>query len=148
MLFGHSWGAYSAGSVLSIYPDVKAVVLAAGFNKSIDLMRETGQKMAGIGSDIAMPAFAALEAGEFGYYASLSCMKGFEASNAGVMIIHSEDDDVVSFENHYMKYYEKYRDDPRFVFVRYENRGHNGLFDDNGELMGQMIQFYDKYANY
>ncbi len=82
MLFGHSWGAYSSGSVLRLHPDVKAAVLAAGFNKSIDLMRETGHKMAGLGSDIAMPMFSLFEALEFGPYASYSCMEGFEASNA------------------------------------------------------------------
>ena len=37
MLFGHSWGAYSSGSVLRLHPDVKAAVLAAGFNKSLKL---------------------------------------------------------------------------------------------------------------
>ncbi len=147
MLFGHSWGAYSSGSVLRLHPDVKAAVLAAGFNKSIDLMRETGHKMAGLGSDIAMPMFSLLEALEFGSYASYSCIDGFDASNAGVMIIHSEDDAVVSFENHFMRFYDKYQNDPRFVFVRYENRGHNGLFEANDELMDQIVEFYNHYAN-
>ena len=146
MLFGHSWGAYSAGSVLRLHPDVKAAVLGAGFNKSIDLMRETGHRMAGLGSDIAMPMFSLIETLEFGEYASYSCMDGFAASNAGVMIIHSTDDDVVSFENHYMRYYEKYQNDPRFIFVRYEDKGHNDLFDSNPELMNRIIDFYDGYA--
>ncbi len=54
---------------------------------------------------------------------------------------------LVSFENHFMKYYEKYKDDPRFVFVRYEDRGHNGLFDSNDALMQQMVEFYDEYSS-
>ncbi len=146
MLFGHSWGAYSAGSVLKLHPDISAVVMAAGFNRSIDLIQELGHRQAGIASDIAMPYFSLIQAIEFGEYASYSCMGGFEASDAGVMIIHSADDDVVSFENHFGLFYERYQSDPRFVFVRYENRGHNGLFRSNEELMDQVIAFYDRYA--
>ncbi|MDD2427787.1 MAG: alpha/beta fold hydrolase, partial [Eubacteriales bacterium] len=34
VLFGHSWGAYSAASVLNLHPDVKAVVISAGFDRT------------------------------------------------------------------------------------------------------------------
>ena len=30
----------------------------------------------------------------------------------------------------YDKYYEKYKDDPRFTFVRFEDKGHNDIFND------------------
>ncbi len=145
MLFGHSWGAYSARCVLNLHPDIEAAVLAAGFNKPVDIVQEEGHRRAGIFSDIAMPYFSLLQTLEFGKYASYSCMGGFEASDAGVMIVHSEDDEVVSFENHYGLFYEKYKNDPRFVFVRYEDRGHNGLFRSNEELMEQIVDFYNTY---
>lgn len=38
MLWGHSWGAYSVGSVLKYHPDVKAVIMAAGFDSSADII--------------------------------------------------------------------------------------------------------------
>ena len=34
VLFGHSWGAYSSAGVLNLHPDIKAVVMAAGFNRT------------------------------------------------------------------------------------------------------------------
>ena len=37
VLFGHSWGGYSVGNVLNCQPDVKAAVLAAGFDRSTEL---------------------------------------------------------------------------------------------------------------
>ena len=43
------------------------------------------------------------------------------------MIVHSSDDDVVPIRYGYDKYYEKYKDNPRFEFVRLENAGHNYL---------------------
>ena len=44
VLFGHSWGAYSAGSVLNRHTDVKAAVLAAGFDRSTDLFEQQGDQ--------------------------------------------------------------------------------------------------------
>ena len=47
MLFGHSWGAYSAGSVLNYHPDVQDVVMTAGFNRPTDVIAEAGQEIVG-----------------------------------------------------------------------------------------------------
>jgi dipeptidyl aminopeptidase/acylaminoacyl peptidase len=149
MLFGHSWGAYSSGSVLSLHPDVKAAVLGAGFNHSVDMFEEEGRRQAGSGVDMLLPFVRLIERVKFGRYASLSCVEGFNATSAGIMLIHSEDDAVVSFEKHFAMFERLYKDDPRFVFVRYEDRGHNGLFRKDGErdieLMARITAFYDSY---
>ena len=57
-------------------------------------------------------------------------MDGFEASDASVMIVHSADDDVIEIGYGCDKYYQKYKDDARFTFVRFEDRGHNEIFND------------------
>ncbi len=150
MLFGHSWGAYSSGSVLSLHPDVGAAVLGAGFNRSTDILEEEGRRQAGAGVDLVLPYLSLIERLKFGEYASSNCVDGFNASNAGVMIIHSADDEVVSFEKNYLLFEELFQNDPRFVFVRYEDRGHNGVFEQNGSLdpalMKQILAFYDSHA--
>ncbi len=133
MLFGHSWGAYSSGSVLALHPDVKAAVLGAGFNKSSDIVEEEGRRQAGDGIDLVLPFIPLIERVKFGSYASATCVDGFNATSAGVMIIHSADDEIVSFEKNYLLFEGLFQNDPRFVFVRYENRGHNGIFEVNGE---------------
>ena len=67
---------------------------------------------------------------KFGKYAANTAMDGFDASDAPVMIVHSADDDVIGIEYGCDKYYEKYRDDPRFTFIRFEDRGHNDILND------------------
>ena len=57
-------------------------------------------------------------------------MDGFEATKAPVMIVHSEDDGVIGIEYGCDKYYEKYKDDSRFTFIRFTDRGHNEIFND------------------
>ena len=90
MLFGHGCGDF-AGSVLNLYPDVKAVVIVAGFNKSMDIIEEEGKKIAGDGVRVLLPYISLYERFKFGKHASYNCMNGFENTEARVMIIHSAD---------------------------------------------------------
>jgi dipeptidyl aminopeptidase/acylaminoacyl peptidase len=164
MLFGHSWGAYSAGNVLNIHPDIKAIVMVAGINKSTDIIEEQGKKFIGEGIKIFMPYLSLIEKTKFGKYSSYSSISGFEASEAGIMLIHSADDEVISYENNFLKFYDLYKNNPLFVFVGYEDRGHNYvyysdasktyrdeynqesiLFELDTELMDRIVSFYDSY---
>ncbi len=128
MLWGHSWGAYSVGSVLSLHPEVKAAVMVSGFDKSADMIEFQGREIAGDAIDWLLPYVNKIEEKKFGTYASLSCMEGFEKSNAAVLIVHSRNDTVVPYKNSFQRFYDTYKIDPRFEFVSYENMGHNYVF--------------------
>ena len=147
MLFGHSWGAYSVGSVLNLHPDVKAVVMVAGFNQSLDVIREEGQRIIGSGIAILMPYASILERFKFGNYASYNCVEGFETSAAKVMMIHSADDNMISFKNQFQMFYDKYQNNPRFTFISYEDRGHNYVYYSDKARQYQ-TQLNNQFAQY
>lgn len=128
VLWGHSWGGYSVGSVLKLHPDVKAAVIVAGFNESLDMIETEGRNIVGDVIDFVLPYFEKHEKKTFGEYASMSILESLDATEASVMVIHSVDDEMIPFEISYARYYEKYADNERFTFVRYEDRGHNYLF--------------------
>lgn len=128
VLFGHSWGGYSAGNVLNCHPDVKAAVLVAGFDRSTELFEQQGRSMAGSAIELFMPYVALYERIKFGKYAGYSAIEGFANSDAGIMIIHSKDDTTVLPENGYDKFYAAYGGDSRFCFVEYEDRGHGYIY--------------------
>ena len=132
VLFGHSWGAYSVSAVLTYHPDVKAIVACAGFNRSSDMFESGGKSQAG-GILYAMTPFVrAHEQAKYGKYASNTAMDGFEtAKDTSIMIVHSEDDGVIGIEYGYDKYYEKYKDDSRFAFMRFEDKGHNYMLKES-----------------
>ena len=46
------------------------------------------------------------------------------------MIVHSADDDVIGIDYGLDKYYDTYKDDSRFTFIRFDDRGHNDIFND------------------
>ena len=149
VLFGHSWGAYSAGSVLNYHPDVKAVVMVAGFNESIDIIAEEGRRIAGDGMNALLPYISLYERFKFGNYTASSCEQGFENSNSGVMIIHSDDDQMISPENSFDIFYDPYHANSRFHFVKYTNRGHNYVWytDSARDYIEKSNQEFEAYIS-
>ena len=129
-LFGHSWGGYSVCSVLKYHPEVKAVIECSGFNRSSDMFETQGRTIAGDAIYLMLPFVKLHERLLFGEYASNTALDGLAASDAAIMIVHSADDDTVPVEFGYDLYYEKYKDDPRFIFIRLENSGHNYVYND------------------
>ncbi|SFQ21541.1 hypothetical protein SAMN02910358_01145 [Lachnospiraceae bacterium XBB1006] len=130
VLFGHSWGAYSACAVLSYHPEVKAVIECSGFNKSSDLYESEGKKQVGVGIHLMMPFVKLHEIIKYGDYATASAMKGFRESKASVMVVHSAEDPVVPREYGFLTYWKKYENDPRFTFETVADRLHNDVYYD------------------
>ncbi len=139
LLWGHSWGGYSVSSVLTYHPEVKAVIECSGCNRSSDLFEAGGKTEAGDLIYTMMPFVNLHELIKYGKYATNTALDGFSASNAAVMAVHSADDDVVPIEYGYDLYYEKYKDDPRFTFIRYEDKGHNDILNDKNDTYSEEI---------
>lgn len=131
VLFGHSWGGYSVGCVLNYHPDVKAVVIAAGMNRSVDLIAYQGEDMVGGAVHILLPYVMAYESIKFGSYAGATAVAGFEASEAGVMVLHSQDDATVPARYGHDVFLERFGDSERFQFVLFSDRGHDYLYHSN-----------------
>jgi pimeloyl-ACP methyl ester carboxylesterase len=132
VLFGHSWGGYCVSAVLSYHPEVKAVIECSGFNSSPDMFESGGKSQAGSVIYTMTPFIRLHEYFKYGRYAVNTAMNGFDSTNASVRIVHSADDGVIGIEYGLDKYYEKYKDDPRFTFIRFEDKGHNGILNDPG----------------
>ena len=148
-LFGHSLGGYSVASVLNLHPDIKAVVMVAGINKSMDIIEEEGRKMAGDSVDILLPYISLYEKIKFGKYASYNSIKGFENTDSGVMIIYSSDDEMISQEKSFDVFYDIYKDNSRFNFIKYEDRGHDFVYysDSSREYKDEINRKFLEYVN-
>lgn len=149
MLFGHSWGGYSVTNVLNYHPDIKAVVSFAGFDTSIDLIKAQGENIVGeFFMNLALPILELYEGFKFGEYAESTALEGFEKSEASVMVFHSVDDTTVPKKYGYDIWYEKYKDNPRFKFIPYEDRGHSELYysDEAREYIKTFNEGFDEWA--
>ena len=130
LLFGHSLGAYAAGAVLNVQPDVAAVISLAGFDHSLQILEYYGRGMIGDAVSWILPHLSLYERLKFGRYALLSASDGFGNTEARIIIVHSADDDSVPIQFGYERYLKRFGNEDRFLFVRYDNRGHEGLFSD------------------
>lgn len=149
VLLGHSWGAYSAASVLSLHPDVKAAVLLSGFNESEDLLLHEARRYAWIFADLSSPYVFLYERIKFGSrYADASAIDGIADSNADVLVVHSEDDADVPFDLGYGKLYGEYGDSERVEFIKYTDRGHNYVFcsEDSQSYRDRLNAEYTEYV--
>lgn len=129
-LFGHSWGGYSVCNVLSFHPEIKGVIECAGSVSSADLFTSGGLGEVGPLIYPMSPFIKLHERIKYGQYAVNTGIDGFETSGARGIIVHSANDDIVRIGFGYDKYYERFKDDPKFTFIRFEDRGHNGMLLD------------------
>lgn len=147
ILMGYSWGAISVSNVLNYHPEVKAIAAFAGCNRSLDLISDRACEKAGDIGRIMIPFAALHEFFLFGKYAFSSAMKGFAASDCKVMIIHGAQDAVVPIRYGYETYFEKYKDDERFFFRKFPDRGHDIMKNSAGQLdlplMEETAAFFD-----
>ena len=145
-LFGHSWGGYSVSNVLTYHPEVEAVIECSGPNSSSDLVEGRGTKVVGPVVKILMPVIKTYERAKYGEYATNSALIGFASTDAEIMVVHSSDDNIVPIEYGYDIYYEAFKDDPRFTFIRLEGKGHNQFLNvnHNTDLFESFIAFYDE----
>ena len=123
-LFGHSWGGYCVSAVLTLHPEVKAVVACSGYNDSLGIFISEGEAIAGPAVYLTLPFLRLHDYIRFGKYSTITAEDGFNNTDARIMIVHSMDDKVVPAEIGYNIYYMNHKDDPRFSFICYEDKGH------------------------
>ena len=128
-LFGHGLGGYSVCAVLGKHPEVKAVVSCSGCDNPSDFVRTFAENAVGGWSHLLIPLFKMHDRNRFGDDAGLTAMDGLDASEAAVMIMNSEDNTSMPMKYGFDKFYEKYKDNPRFVFVRCTEGNHSPFID-------------------
>lgn len=86
---------------------------------------------------------------KFGKYSSYNCNTGFKNTDAGVMIIHSADDEAISQEKGFDFFYNLYKNDQRFEFVKFENRGHSYVYysDISREYKDEFNRMFGEYLD-
>ena len=147
-LFGHSWGAYSVGSVLYHHPEVKGAVMFSGFNKSDDMIRAgASDYIGGFLTDLTLQYVLIYEQIKFGEWSDRNVLEGVGKTDAKIMIVHSLDDETVPTSAGFDEIYEEYATDPRFTFTVMQNKGHNYLFYSDA-AWSYREELNEKYISY
>ncbi len=127
-LMGHSWGAYSASNAIEFHPRVKGLVAFSGFNISYSIFEANGEIYAGEASKEFLSYIIGREESTFGKLAFHTSIESFKHSKAKIVIVHSGDDQTVPISAGYELYYPEFKDNKRFKFIRFNKRGHTGIY--------------------
>lgn len=139
MIYGHSWGGYSAAASLKHQKDIKAITIVSSFENTINVIKQYGSDILGDKIELFLPYARIYEKILFGSKASLTGINGLNNTNANVLIVHSSDDTVVNYEN-FVSYYNEFKDNKRFQFLPLKDNGHNAVLDNEARLRIKTIQ--------
>lgn len=128
LLWGHSWGAYSATAVLKFHPDIQAVASFSGFNSSMDLMQKEGEQEVGDWMAALLPYFKLYEKIKFGKYAGVTSLEGFAASSCPILLVQGAEDTTVPAALGYDLWQAAYGDSDRFRFILRPYFSHNNVY--------------------
>lgn len=150
ILIGHSWGGYAVCTVsqLELKREVDAIISLGGFWKNTDVLIDTAENYIGVIANVFTPYLSLYEDSLFYKYKNINGVDGLKNTKCPVLIIHSKDDTIVSFDS-YLKYKSIFEDDNRFVFHEYENYSHQLTIDKDSydRIYTIMKQDYDETLN-
>lgn len=126
ILIGHSWGGFSVATVsqLELPRPVDGIVTLAGFWRNINVIEDIANFYVGDIVSLLVPYLTMYEKALFGEYSVLNGVSGLSSATAPVLMIHSKDDIIVSYNNNYEYYKSIFGEDERFTFIEHENAGH------------------------
>lgn len=138
-LIGHSMGALAAGSILSLYPNIKKAVLLSP-PRSVDELFKELIKVKSIYKNCIK-----FEKEKYPKYYSLNVLDGLNNSKTKVMVYASKDDDVINFDSNfsYLKNNSKRSD---VIFLTLNDKGHNPTYKE--ESVKALNELQNKIAKY
>lgn len=118
---GHSWGGFSTLNITAFHPDIKHVVAMAGF---VSVERILKQSFGGILSGFGKRIYEK-EAQENTQYIGYNAVETLKNTKAKVLVLHSEDDNVVKCSEHFEVMQEALADKSNIQFVKLQGKLHN-----------------------
>ena len=120
-IVGHSWGAFSTMNSVALHADLTAIVAMSGFISVESIQKE---KVGGIFSLWHKDIYN-LESEKNPDYYSYNALESLASSDVPALIIHSEDDNVVSFKNNFLKLRDSLGSKDNISFVSVNGKAHN-----------------------
>lgn len=141
VLWGHSWGGYSAVCSLAYNQDIKAVASVSAFIRSSDIIEAKGVSAGGFPAQVLIPYVRSVERMKFGEYSAADGVSAAKSSSAGLFIAHGTADDVVPMKYGYTRYYDELSGLPRVQFSEYRGKGHAEiLYSEEGWTYTNYLQ--------
>lgn len=126
LLYGHSWGGYAANcvSALGVYP-IQGIISASAFRVSTAGIGPHLARHWGHLSGLLLLGVRLFQFLHFGKLANLSAVEGLQHTDAPVLILQSDDDGIISYQDNFEALYAAFCDDPKKTFCPLTGHNHN-----------------------
>ena len=138
-MVGHSWGGFAALNIAAYHPDVTHVVAMAGF---VSLEAALGTWFRGPLSYFGKRIYAK-ELVADPEFAAANAITALARSHAKMLIMHSEDDPVVSFEKNFKVLHKALGKRSNITFLRLKGKRHNPNY--TGDAVAYKDEFFKLY---
>ena len=128
ILMGHSWGGFSIGATLNLFPNISKAIMLSGFNRSSEVIKQHGIEWAGNKIESTLDYIDEYEEYRFKEYHYYSVIEGIEKSNSKIYVIHSQDDNTVPIESGLDLYEKHFGKSSRIKYERLKDRGHGTVY--------------------
>lgn len=157
LLLGHSWGGYASAAVLNFDHDITASVSLSGYCDAVSELDETIDRKFGFVSKLFYPFIKIINKSTFGDNADLSAIDGINKSDVPILIIHAENDEVISYKGasiisksnmitnpnaEYFTFSDKFRDDHSSYLFSPECAQYRKEIDDKFKRMKNNPNMY------
>lgn len=97
-LYGHSWGGYAVTAIFNYNHNIAASVSVAGFNEPMGMILDWATDMIGAFAYVEYPYIYLYQQILFGKNANLSAVNGINRTDTPILLIHGNQDTVVTYE--------------------------------------------------
>lgn len=129
-VIGHSWGGYSTMNIPAFHPEITHVVALAGFISPKAIQK---QFLRGALSLYRKVIFK-IEENALPDYCERDARQSLKKTDAKALIIHSVDDDTVSFKAHFDALRKEFRESERVSFLTVADKRHHPHYTKSAVL--------------
>ncbi len=137
---GHSWGGFSTLNILHFYPKLKSIVAMSGFISIKDMLGQVIPFIVGY----TRPSVYALEQRANPNHYDKNAIDTLSATDRPALIIHSQDDNTVSYKRNFEKLRSATSHKSNLEFLSLKDRCHNPTY--TAEAVKYKGAFFKKFT--
>lgn len=138
-VIGHSWGAFAALNVSKYHDDIKCIVAMSGFISLEQILKQTFGPL----FKSCYPLAYELEQKSNPDYVNDNAIESLKDYKGNFLFIHSKDDKIVKYKNHFKLIEDEYNSKSNFNFLLVDKKGHNPNYTE--EAVNYKDKFFDIY---
>ena len=126
LLYGHSWGGYAADAAACLGPQpVRGIISVAAYNDALAVVRHVSERRYGRWGGLVILLFELYQLLFFGRIALVTAEEGLQKMSCPMLICHSTDDAVVSFDENFGAIRAALSGRENVEFLELNGRNHN-----------------------